>query len=182
MKNDKFKVFVLFLNNNKEDKLKDVDNDVLEYFRLTPEFNLSIRPDEVGVNSQDRTKRTGAWCPGMIVSSDSEEKLAQHIEYIKDVLKRHLYCPYPNIPNVVFLRQVGKKEIYSKIPGAVDIKFTGDYRPIPMIVYDDGTTQPLDCERIEKLTKIEHVVACVSSEYDHSTCTNKIHNEMFFAS
>ena len=181
MKNDKFKVFILFLNHNNEDKLKNVDDDTHRYFHLTPDFNLSIQPDEVKVESQCRTRRRGEpVISGIVVSSDSEETLMNHIEFIKKAVHRH--GDYPNIPNAVVLRQVGKKEIYSKIPGAVDIKFTDEYNPIPLIVYDDGTTQALDCERLEKLTKTEHVVACVETTYNHSTRTNDVNNEMFFAS
>lgn len=180
MKNKKFKVFILFLDNHKRDKLKGTCSEVREYFTLSAEFNLAIKPEDVDVRPQSRTKRTGSWSSGLVVSSDSEEKLALHLEFIKKVLSRHLYYPY--IPNVVFLKQVSKKEIYSKIPGAVDIKFTDDYYSIPMIVYDDGTTQPLDCERLEKLTKIKHIVACNDSYYDDSHPTKIIHNEMFFAS
>ena len=181
MKNNKFKAFILFLNDNNEDKLKNVDNDAYHYFHLTPDFNLSINPAEVKVDTAYRTKRCGQpVISGIVVSSGSELTLRNHIEFIKKVVYRH--NGYPRIPNAVILAQVSKKEIYSKIPGAVDIKFTDEYHPIPLIVYDDGTTQALDCERLEKLTKIEHVVACVDTTYNHSNNTNIVHNEMFFAS
>lgn len=180
MKNKKFKVFVLFLDDNKRDKLRGTCSEVREYFTLTSEFNLDIEPEDVDVRPQYRTKRTGSRSSGLVVSSDSEEKLALHLEFIKKVLSRHLY--YPHIPNVAFLKQVSKEEIYSKIPGAIDIKFTDDYYPIPMIVYDDGTTQALDCERLEKLTKIEHIVACKDSFYDDAAAQIMTHTETFFAS
>lgn len=168
MKNKKFKTFILFLDNNKKDTLKDIDVEIFNYFYLTPEFNLSISPNDVMVDYQSRTKRTGGWSNGLLVSSDSKEKLIQHLDFIKEVISRHRIDGTNwriSIPNVVFLNQVSKKEIYSKIPGAVDIKFTDDFYPIPVIAYDDGTTQPLDCERLEKLTKIEHIVACADSTF-----------------
>lgn len=181
MKNDKFKVFILFLNHKNEDKLKDVEDDANRYFRLTPDFNLSIQPDEVDVHTQYRTYRRGeSATSGIVVASDSEEKLVNHVEFIKKAVHRHR--DYPNIPNAIVLRQVGKEEIYSKIPGAVDIKFTEEYHPIPLIVFDDGTTQALDCERLEKLTKIEHIVACVESCHNYEDNTTTVKEESFFAS
>lgn len=181
MKNNKFKVFILFLNNKNEDKLKEVDDDARRYFHLTPDFNLSIQPDDVGVFTGPRTQRLGSpVTSGIVVASDSEEKLVNHIEFIKKAVHRHR--DYPNIPNAIVLRQVSKEEIYSKIPGAVDIKFTEEYNPIPLIVYDDGTTQALDCERLEKLTKIEHIVACIDSSYDYEENTTTVKEESFFAS
>lgn len=181
MKNNKFKVFILFLNNKNEDKLKEVDDDARRYFYLTPDFNLSIQPDDVGVCTGPRTNRLGSSVTsGIVVSSESEEKLVNHIEFIKKAVHRHR--DYPNIPNAIVLRQVSKEEIYSKIPGAVDIKFTEEYNPIPLVVYDDGTTQALDCERLEKLTKIEHIVACIDSPYDYEENTTTVREESFFAS
>lgn len=181
MKNNKFKVFILFLNSKNEDKLKDVEDDARRYFRLTPDFNLSIQPDDVDVHTEYRTCRLGSpVTSGIVVASDSEETLVNHVEFIKKAVHRHR--DYPNIPNAIVLRQVGKEEIYSKIPGAVDIKFTNEYHPIPLVVFDDGTTQALDCERLEKLTKIEHIVACVDSSHDYEENTTTVKEESFFAS